>query len=146
GQGVAAYDDPLFRKLRPHGGYFGRVNPDHGFRQLLDAVAARAEAHPLPYGHWYIDGGEQAEPSPALASLSYKALEPVRMAVVHGGVAKKATRARPSGRGAGSIGDNPGTDAPRRSGPDRRGKPTQGGCAGSLRRQPPYRRVGHADI
>ena len=83
GQGVAAHDDPLFRKLRPHGGYFGHMNPDHGLRQLLDAVAARAEAHPLPYGHWYIDGGEQAEHSPALASLSYKALEPVRMAVLH---------------------------------------------------------------
>jgi hypothetical protein len=83
GQGVAAYDDPLFRKLRPHGGYFGHVNPDKGLRQLLDAVAARAEAHPLPYGHWYIDGGEEAEHSPALTSLSYKALEPVRMAVLH---------------------------------------------------------------
>jgi hypothetical protein len=83
GQGVAAYDDPLFRKLRPHGGYFGRVNPDNGLRQLLDAVGARAQAHPLPYGHWYIDGGEEAEHSSALTSLSYKALEPVRMAVLH---------------------------------------------------------------
>ena len=83
GQGVAAYDDPLFLKLRPHGGYFGHVNPDKGLGQLLDAVAARAQAHPLPYGHWYIDGGEEAEHSPALTSLSYKALEPVRMAVLH---------------------------------------------------------------
>jgi len=83
GQGVAAYDDPLFRKLRPHGGYFGHVNPDNGLRQLLDAVAARAQAHPLPYGHWYVDGGEEADHSPALTGVSYKALEPVRMAVLH---------------------------------------------------------------
>ena len=38
GQGVVSYDDPLFRKLRPHGAYFTRVNPDNGLRILLDAV------------------------------------------------------------------------------------------------------------
>ena len=51
GQGVASFDGPLFRKLRPYGTYFTRVKPDNGFRLLLDAVAARAKTHPVPHGH-----------------------------------------------------------------------------------------------
>ena len=78
GQGVASYDDPLFRKLRPHGAYFSHVNPNDGLRLLLDAAAARAKKHPVPYGHWYIDGGEAADYNTALTRVSYKALEPAR--------------------------------------------------------------------
>jgi len=83
GQGVASYDEPLFRKLRAHGGYFSRVKPEGGLRLLLDAAAARARAHPTPYGHWYIDGGEEADHAPSLTCVSYKALEPVRAALLH---------------------------------------------------------------
>ena len=61
GQGVAAHDQPLFRKLRAHGGYFCRVTPEDGFKQLLAAVTARAKAHSAPYAHWYIDGGQEAQ-------------------------------------------------------------------------------------
>ena len=82
GQGVASYDEPLFRKLRPHGAYFSRVKPEDGLRLLLDSVAARSKAHPAPYGHWYIDGGEEADHAPALTCVSYKALEPVRAALL----------------------------------------------------------------
>ena len=78
GQGVAFYDAPLFRKLRPLGAYYTRVNPENGLRALLDAVAARAKAHPAPYAHWYIDGGQQAEHDAALTTVSYAALEPAR--------------------------------------------------------------------
>ena len=46
GQGVTTPDEPLFRKLRPYGVYFSRVQPENGLKQLLDAVAARAKAHP----------------------------------------------------------------------------------------------------
>ncbi len=81
GQGVASYNDPLFRKLRAHGAYYAHINPDNGLRYLLDAVAERAKAHPAPYGHWYIDGGESAECDPALTCVSYKALEPTRTAL-----------------------------------------------------------------
>jgi hypothetical protein len=83
GQGVETYDAPLFRNLRPHGAYFEKVNPDKGLDLLLAAVAARAEAHPVPYGHWYIDGGRQAEHSPALTLVSYQALEPTRLALLN---------------------------------------------------------------
>jgi len=33
---------------------------------------------PVPYAHWYIDGGESATHDPAITSTSYKSLEPVR--------------------------------------------------------------------
>jgi hypothetical protein len=82
GQGVAAYEAPLFRNLRPHGAYFAHVKPDNGLQLLLSAVAARAQAHPVPYGHWYVDGGQQADHSPLLTCVSYQALEPVRAALL----------------------------------------------------------------
>jgi hypothetical protein len=82
GQGVASYDGLLFRKLHAHGAYYSRVNPENGLRVLLDAVAARAKAHPAPYAHWYIDGGQQAEHDAALTTVSYGALEPARAALL----------------------------------------------------------------
>jgi hypothetical protein len=70
---------PLFRKLRPHGVYYRKVNPGAGVRGLMQAVAKRAESKPLLFGHWYIDG-EIAEPvsSTSIATVSYSALAPVR--------------------------------------------------------------------
>jgi hypothetical protein len=82
GQGVGSYNAPLFRNLRPHGVYFGRVKPDNGVALLLTAVAARAKAHPVAYGHWYIDGGKEAEHNPSLTCVSYDALEPTRAALL----------------------------------------------------------------
>src|SRR5437667_2902713 len=82
GQGVSEYDGELFRKLRPHGAYFRDVKPENGLRLLLDAVATRAKAHPIPYAHWYIDGKQAEEHDPALTSVAYGALTPVRMALL----------------------------------------------------------------
>lgn len=82
GRGVSAYSEPLFRKLRSHGAYYSHINPENGLQYLLDAVAARAKAHPTPYGHWYIDGGEAAPCDPALSCISYQALEPARVALL----------------------------------------------------------------
>src|ERR1700722_4724038 len=78
GQAVSSYDEPLFRKLRPHGAYFSRVKSEGGLQLLLDAVADRAKKNPLAYGHWYVDGGEEAKHSQALTCVSYHALETVR--------------------------------------------------------------------
>ena len=78
GQGVASYDEPLFRDLRAHGTYFGQVKPDSGAELLLSAVEVRASAHPIPYGHWYVDGGQPIRQSPSLTNVSYQSLEPVR--------------------------------------------------------------------
>ncbi len=78
GEGVAAYDQALFRKLRPHGAYFSRIDLENGLGSLMDAVGQRARAHPAKYGHWYIDGGEPVAHDPAVAVVSYASLEPVR--------------------------------------------------------------------
>jgi hypothetical protein len=83
GQGVATYDAPLFRNLRPHGAYFAQVKSANGLEMLLNAVAVRAKAHPVPYGHWYIDGGQAADHSPSLTCVSYGGLEPARAALLH---------------------------------------------------------------
>jgi len=78
GQGVPEYAGPVFRKLRPHGAYFSKVEPQNGLNQLLDVVAARARAHPVAYSHWYVDGGQEADHDPALTCVSYNALAATR--------------------------------------------------------------------
>jgi hypothetical protein len=95
GQGVAETNYPLFRKLRPHGVYFRQVKPENGVRILAEAVAARASTHPVPYGHWYVDGGDEVPiPGSGLSRVSYKSLEPVRMSLL-----KKMEKAIQSGIG-----------------------------------------------
>jgi hypothetical protein len=118
GQGATGHAEPLFRKLRVHGGYFSQVNPEHGLETLLDAVAARVKAHPVPYAHWYIDGGQEAAHDPALICVSYKALEPARAILLrkmHGEIQKAGmgpetlrtllAQMRPADLGMGPSGD-----------------------------------------
>jgi hypothetical protein len=81
GQGVAASDEPLFRKLRAHGAYYSAVKPENGLEFLLNVVAARAKTHFAPFAHWYIDGGQAAEHDPAITCVSYHNLEPARAAL-----------------------------------------------------------------
>ncbi|HLJ76943.1 MAG TPA: hypothetical protein VKT75_06005 [Acidobacteriaceae bacterium] len=78
GQGVSSWNEPLFRNLRAEGTFFYGMKPDNGLRLLLDAAAQRATAHPAPYAHWYIDGGAPADHVPALTTISFSALEPLR--------------------------------------------------------------------
>ena len=82
GKGVAAYEKPLFRDLRAHGTFFSNVSPQNGVQVLVAAVEARAKAHPIPYGHWYVDGGEAAEHSAQLTCVSYQALDGPRAALL----------------------------------------------------------------
>jgi hypothetical protein len=94
GKGVKQSHYPLFRKLRAYGTHFTRVNPYNGLRILLGIAAERAAAHPVQFGHWYIDGGPAEMLSNSnLISISYTALEPVRKAIlqritkaIHGGI------------------------------------------------------------
>jgi hypothetical protein len=49
---------------------------------LLDAAAARAQAHPAPYAHWYVDGGrEEPVAGEGLVRFSYDSLAPARAAL-----------------------------------------------------------------
>ena len=82
GEGVDSYSEPLFRKLRPHGAYFSKVNPENGLDVLLDAVAERAKKHGGDYLHWYIDGGEPGAYDKTITGVSYERLEPVRNALL----------------------------------------------------------------
>jgi hypothetical protein len=81
GQGAASAEEPLFRKLRPHGAYFTNVKPEGGLEILLKTIADRAKSHPIPFGHWYIDGGAAAPHDPALTCVSYGGLGPARIAL-----------------------------------------------------------------
>jgi hypothetical protein len=85
GQGIAKNDYRLFRKLRPQGVYFTQVKYAGGVQVLLNAAAARAKAHPVPYGHWYIDGGHIDDDSLAVPEtvtrISYDALSALRAAL-----------------------------------------------------------------
>ncbi|MGH6681057.1 MAG: hypothetical protein ACREDL_19510, partial [Bradyrhizobium sp.] len=56
--------------------------PKGGLEMLLSAVETRAQTHPIPYGHWYVDGGQEAEHSPHVTCVSYAALKPVRSALL----------------------------------------------------------------
>jgi hypothetical protein len=79
GQGVAERKQPLFRKLRPHGTYYAQLKAPDGVRLLLDAAAVRAKKYPIPYAHWYVDGGASEKVSEgALNCVSYRGLDPVR--------------------------------------------------------------------
>jgi hypothetical protein len=82
GQGVPVYDGKLFRNLRQHGTYFGRIKPAGGFDRLLAGVESRAAAHPIAYGHWYVDGGQPARCSESITAISYAAMEPIRSALL----------------------------------------------------------------
>jgi hypothetical protein len=83
GRGVAATSYPLFRKLRNQGVFFQQIRPEGGLRILLDTFAARATAHPLPFGHWYIDGAASEPVScPELTLVSFSSLAPQRAAVL----------------------------------------------------------------
>ncbi len=83
GRGVAETAYPLFRKLRQHGVYYTNVEPSGGTITLLNTVVARNRLNPIPFGHWYVDGGAGlAIPDPELLSVSYTALAPLRLAVL----------------------------------------------------------------
>ena len=81
GQGVARNDSyRLFRKLRRHGVYYTQLKPAVA-DVLLAVVSKRAEAHPAPYGHWYIDGGPAFATPTGVTCISYSALAAPRAAI-----------------------------------------------------------------
>jgi len=99
GASVAQDSYPLFRRLRPRGVWYRQLQPADGLQILKDAVASRAAAHPLPYGHWHIDGGtHNAPPVPGVASISWEALAPLRVALL-----ERMRKAIESGIGAEAL-------------------------------------------
>jgi hypothetical protein len=70
----------LFVKIQREGTFYGNVNPENGLAQIHSALAQRAEMHPLPYGHWCLDGAE-APLLKGFSVVSYSQLAPVRAAL-----------------------------------------------------------------
>lgn len=117
GQAVTENQYPLFRKLRPHGVYFTNVRSENGREILLEALARRANAQPVSFGHWYIDGGADNFDSAGVTCVSYKSLDTVRSAVLDkmrsmtaAGLGPEALRSslarmRPDDLGLGGNGD-----------------------------------------
>jgi len=61
GQGVVSAEEPLFRKFAAPRRIFQQRQPEGGL-DSLKAVADRGQEAPIPYGHWYVDGGEPCCP------------------------------------------------------------------------------------
>lgn len=78
GQGVAETKYRLFRKLRRQGTYFTRLRSESGSATILSFAAQRASAHPIPFAHWYVDGGKLLSGGEGLTCISYDLLRPVR--------------------------------------------------------------------
>jgi hypothetical protein len=73
--GMAHASSPLFRKLKPHGVYFNRIQPMDGLSTILAEASRRAAASQdgQAFRHWYIDG-EGTRDVPHLTSVSYARL------------------------------------------------------------------------
>lgn len=84
GKNIHGPDSSLFAKLRPYGTHFLNVDSTGGWQKVRSAVLNRAAAHPIPYGHWYIDGGQ---PDPLLnahlTSMSWAKTIKLRSAIIH---------------------------------------------------------------
>lgn len=82
GRGATPGSTPLFSRLREHGTLFTSVDPTDGLADLLAAVESRAKAHPAPFAHWYVDGDVPLPHTPAITSVGYGSLRPVREALL----------------------------------------------------------------
>lgn len=78
GQGATPHKPLLFQKLRQHGTLFTNIDPANGLSALVAGVEARAQKHPIPYSHWYIDGGLPVEHIDALTGVAYGRLAVTR--------------------------------------------------------------------
>ena len=78
GQGVSETRYQLFRNLRLQGTHFTRLQSKNGSATILSFAAQRVAAHPLPFAHWYIDGGPLLYGARDFTCISYESLRPAR--------------------------------------------------------------------
>lgn len=79
GKDAQAPTYPLFSKLRKFGQMRTNVRAEGAPEALLDLLRQRSESHPMPYTHWYVDGGN---PLPGFSAdgvtqIFYPALRPL---------------------------------------------------------------------
>lgn len=83
GKDLHAADYPLFRKLIPHGVHIATVDPTDAWPVILEMASSRAAKYPLPYGHWYIDGGTPPPGvDPRLCTVAWTELGEARAAIL----------------------------------------------------------------
>jgi hypothetical protein len=83
GKDLHAASYPLFRKLIPNGVHVQAVDPADAWPAILETAAARANQFPLPYGHWYIDGGTPPPGvDPRLSAVTWTELGAARAAIL----------------------------------------------------------------
>lgn len=83
GKNIHGPDSSLFAKLRPHGTYFPKVDSTDGWQTVREAILKRSTAHPVPYGHWYIDGGTPDHRLDSqITSVSWTKTSTLRSAVI----------------------------------------------------------------
>ncbi|HTW81722.1 MAG TPA: hypothetical protein VME23_19395 [Terracidiphilus sp.] len=69
----------LFQKLRRFGQVRTNVRSDGAAGAMLTALRERAQSHPAPYAHWYVDGGSPLPglPSDGVTKILYPELAPL---------------------------------------------------------------------
>ena len=83
GKDLRAPDYPLFRKLIPYGVHVSAVDPTDAWPAILERLSQRASRYPLPYGHWYVDGGAPLPTvDPRLSTVTWAELSGTRAAVL----------------------------------------------------------------
>jgi hypothetical protein len=82
GRGASPDQPALFHKLREHGTHFTNVDPTNGLETLINSVELRSQKYPLPFAHWYVDGGTPVKHSGSLTSISYATLGLARAALL----------------------------------------------------------------
>ena len=79
GKGAREPTYQLFSKLRKFGQMRTNVRSEGAAYALLDVLHRRSENHPIPYTHWYVDGGDPMPGSSAggVTQIAYPALKPL---------------------------------------------------------------------
>ena len=75
---------PLFQKLRKFGQIRTNVRSEGAADALLTQLRERARSHPVPYAHWYVDGGSPLPgfPTDGVKPIIYPRLAPLNQQVL----------------------------------------------------------------
>jgi hypothetical protein len=83
GKELKAPDYPLFRKLRPHGTYYPRIDPSSDIASVLKVISGRAEVDRTPYQHWFLTGSDVPAPITAnITQVSWAGTAALRQAIL----------------------------------------------------------------
>jgi hypothetical protein len=75
---------PLFQRLRKFGQVRTKVHSEGAADVLLTTLRERSNRHPMPYAHWYVDGGSPLPgfPSQDVTQIVYPELAPLNAQIL----------------------------------------------------------------